>query len=93
MLTKIYFGLWIATFAAALLMFATGSFTMMTVVVFGFIAFGLTFMGMMSVLPSIVSHPTAKQYEDSLPPDVVPERRTLADRVGSYTAALTHKHP
>jgi hypothetical protein len=53
---KPYIALCGAFLAAALLLFITGNFTMMTAVVFGFIAFGLTFLGMMNVLPVAVSH-------------------------------------
>ena len=34
--------------------------TMLAIVVFGFIAFGMIFMGMMCVLPGTVSHPHPK---------------------------------
>ena len=47
-----------ATLLAAFTLFVAGYFTPLVVVVFGFIAFGLTFMGMISVLPSLVTHPT-----------------------------------
>ena len=56
MLTKIYAGLWIAVSAVALLLALTGNMTMLVSVVFGFIAFGLIFMGMMGVLPATVVH-------------------------------------
>ena len=56
MLVKLYWTLWILTAAAALITFAAGGFTMMSWVVFGFLAFGLTFMGMISVLPVWASH-------------------------------------
>lgn len=54
MLTKIYFILWALIFLVAFGMFVTGLMTPVTAVVFGFIAFGMTFMGMMSVLPTSV---------------------------------------
>jgi len=57
MLIKIYWSLWIVLGLIAAALFAIGSFTMLTVVVFGFIAFGMTFMGMIGVLPVMVSHP------------------------------------
>ena len=60
MLVKVYWMTWGVTRLAALLLFAAGSFTMLAGVVFGFIAFGLTFMGMMGVLPVVVSHPEPK---------------------------------
>ena len=41
---------------AALLLFITGNMTTLTIVVLGFVGFGLTFMGMMNVLPLLVSH-------------------------------------
>ena len=37
-----------------------GVFTMLTAVVFGFVAFGLVFVGMMCVLPGQVAHPTTE---------------------------------
>ena len=57
MLVRIYWSTWALVVLAAGVLFAAGMFTMVTVVLFGFIAFGLTFMGMMSVLPSTVAHP------------------------------------
>jgi hypothetical protein len=57
MLVKGYYSLWVLSAVAAALMFATGNLTMLAVVVFGFIAFGLTFMGMISVLPVWATHP------------------------------------
>ena len=62
MLVKIYWSLWIVLGFAALLLFAIGSFNMVMIVVFGFFAFGMTFMGMIGVLPTLAgnhgtSHP------------------------------------
>ena len=56
MLTKIYTTSWMIFFALALILVITGNMTMLALVVFGFFAFGLVFMGMMGVLPSIVAH-------------------------------------
>ncbi|HVE58445.1 MAG TPA: hypothetical protein VNB22_16550 [Pyrinomonadaceae bacterium] len=56
MLVKLYWTLWAAIAFLALLMFVTGNFTMMTLVVFGFVSFGMIFAGMMCVLPSTVGH-------------------------------------
>lgn len=61
MLVKIYWSLWALFFAAALILFAAGAMTSIVLVVLGFIAFGLTFMGMMGVLPSMVSHPVPQK--------------------------------
>ena len=57
---------------ASALLFAAGYTTMMTLVVLGFIAFGLTFMGMMCVLPLTVAHPSEpKRIEEQTPARVV----------------------
>ena len=53
---KFYTYLWIAFFAAAIVVFIAGAFTMFAGVVFGFVAFGLIFTGMMCVLPAQVGH-------------------------------------
>lgn len=57
MLVRIYWLMWALLILAALIIYAAGNFTMLTAVVFGFLAFGMTFMGMMSVLPGMVAHP------------------------------------
>ena len=56
MLVRIYWTTWAIFGFASALLFATGNFTMMAAVVAGFVGFGLTFMGMMNVLPEMVSH-------------------------------------
>ena len=48
--------------SAGVLMLA-GMFTLMTTVVYGFIAFGLVFVGMMCVLPGQVADPAAGQVK------------------------------
>ncbi len=53
---KFYGYLWAIFFAAAAIIGISGLFTMQTLVVFGFCAFGLVFLGMMCVLPGVVSH-------------------------------------
>ena len=53
---KFYTYLWIAFFSAAIVVFLGGAFTMFAGVVFGFVAFGLVFTGMMCVLPAQVAH-------------------------------------
>jgi hypothetical protein len=54
MLTKIYIALWFLIAAATAAFYVTGNLTEPIVVVFGFIAFGMVFMGMISVLPTAV---------------------------------------
>lgn len=56
MMVRIYFGLWAALAALAAAAFFTGNLQGYSVVVFGMAAFGLVFMGMMSVLPSTIGH-------------------------------------
>jgi len=54
---KFYSFLWVLYFVAVAALWLAGVFTLLTTVVFGFIAFGFVFMGMMCVLPGAVSHP------------------------------------
>jgi hypothetical protein len=61
MLVKIYWSIWALFLAASFVLFAAGAMTSFVLVVLGFIAFGLTFMGMMGVLPAMVSHPAPKK--------------------------------
>ena len=58
MLVRAYLSICGLFVLAGLVVLATGNFTMMAAVVMGFIAFGLIFMGMISVLPAMVSHPS-----------------------------------
>lgn len=55
-LVKLYATLWAIILLTAGGLFVTGNFTMFTAVVYGFITFGTTFMGMMCVLPITISH-------------------------------------
>ena len=86
MLVKVYWMTWGVTGLAALLLFAAGSFTMLTGVVFGFIAFGLTFMGMMGVLPVVVSHPEPAKVERATEA-LQPMRETPARVFGVWKSA------
>ncbi len=72
---KLYWTLWAAFAAAALLLWASGNFTMLALVGFGFVSFGMIFMGMIAVLPSTVVHHAA--------PKVKPEkvRAEKAERI------------
>jgi hypothetical protein len=60
MYPKMYFAAWALYLLVGGLFFATGNMTPVAWVAFGFVAFGMTFMGMMSVLPSTVGHNAAK---------------------------------
>jgi len=79
MLTKIYLYTWLVTAAAFVLLFLADGMTMNTIVIFGFIAFGMIFMGMIAVLPEIAAHPNK---------EIAPE----ASRVSAkpVTASIPH---
>lgn len=62
---KTYWFIWMLFFAGAGIIWLAGLFTQVTAVVCGFIIFGLTFMGMMCVLPSAVSHSTTENHRMS----------------------------
>lgn len=62
---KFYTYLWSIYFISAGIMWMAGSFTLVAVVVFGFVAFGMVFTGMMCVLPGDVSHPTREKVKIS----------------------------
>lgn len=55
-MVKGYKVLWAVFLAIVALTFLTGNLTMMALVVFGFIAFGLIFAGMMFILPATVAY-------------------------------------
>jgi hypothetical protein len=52
MIVKIYAILWALIGSSAALIFAAGYFTVLMTIVYGFICFGMTFMGMLAVLPA-----------------------------------------
>lgn len=54
MLTKVYISLWLVLAAFAAGIYVTGNMTPTMVVFLGLMAFGMVFMGMMSVLPTAV---------------------------------------
>lgn len=60
MLVRIYEITWIVIALAALLVLVSGMMTAAAIIGFGFVVFGMVFMGMMGVLPSIyaqANHP------------------------------------
>ncbi len=63
MLVKSYWSSWILFSIMAGIFLMVGSFSMVVAVVFGLIAFGLVFAGMMCVLPGEVSHMAVKQIK------------------------------
>jgi len=79
MLTKIYLYTWLVTAAAFVLLFLAGGMTMNTIVIFGFIAFGMIFMGMIAVLPVLAAHPNK---------EIAPEAPRVSAR--PVTASIPH---
>jgi hypothetical protein len=63
---KLYWTLWAFIALTALLLVATGNFTPLTLVAFGFVSFGMIFMGMINVLPTVVG-PHAAPVEPKQP--------------------------
>lgn len=57
MSVKFYQMTWLVLIIAVAAFFFTGNLTPVVGVVFGFVIFGLVFMGMMSVLPASIAHP------------------------------------
>jgi hypothetical protein len=84
-LTKVYFAIWTVFGIAAAIMFLTGNMTMLVLTVFGFVAFGLVFMGMMGVLPAEVSHPSARKQDKVK--KASPNARQTAAKVGGAVAS------
>jgi len=72
MLAKVYFYTWAVIAAAFFLLLAAGEMSTSNLVLFGFIAFGMVFMGMIAVLPSSIAHPVEeaepKLFEDARKP-------------------------
>lgn len=64
---RFYWSLWVLFFVSAGILWLAGVFTLMTLIVYGFIAFGLVFTGMMCVLPDVVSHPAEKVEKERRP--------------------------
>jgi hypothetical protein len=71
---KFYLSLWALAAGASVVTSLTGAMTMFALVVFGFLAFGLVFIGMMCVLPSSVAH--QHELEHTIEPKPVKEPRS-----------------
>ena len=60
MTPKFYSFIWVLFFVSAGALWLAGALTLVGVVVFGFVAFGMVFTGMMCVLPGMTSHQKSK---------------------------------
>ncbi|MBV9242788.1 MAG: hypothetical protein JO314_12355 [Acidobacteria bacterium] len=83
MTPRFYAYLWIIYALAAATCFVTGTLTMMALVIFGFIAFGLIFAGMMCVLPAQVAH----EHEETSNPVPAKPRLTVEKQSSRLTTA------
>ena len=80
---KIYSLVWVAFAVVAAILWLGGVLSLFIGVVFGFIAFGLVFMGMMCVLPGIY-HPTHTLPAEPKPATV---KRSAAAAMPTYRSA------
>jgi hypothetical protein len=87
MSVKAYWSIWGLFAIATLLLFATGNLTMLMIVVMGSVGFGLTFMGMMNVLPLLVSHATVAKPAEIQSVALQPMRETPAKAFGMLKSA------
>ena len=85
---RFFAGLWVLYFAAALLCWVTGLMTMFTVVVFGFISFGLVFTGMMCVLPVQVAYEHEKEHPIKVEKPKPVMQKTKAEKQAVPAGAL-----
>ena len=81
---KFYSVLWIAFFASAVGFVFTGNFSMLTATVYGFGAFGLTFIGMMCVLPGLTHQPV----HESVAPPISSNAATVNMKPEKVTAGM-----
>lgn len=87
MSVRAYWSIWGLFAIATLLLFVTGNMTMVMIVMMGSIAFGLTFMGMMNVLPLLVSHATEAKPVEIESVALQPMRETPAKAFGMLKSA------
>lgn len=88
MIVKVYAMLWAVIGLAAAALFITGNFSELTAVIFGFISFGMVFMGMMGVLPATIAHPSAtEQIAPNLQPAASMSASTEEENKGLATTA------
>lgn len=92
MFVKIYAVMWLAVVFLAGPIFLTGYFNMLTAVVFGFVSFGLVFVGMMCVLPSTVAHPASpasiREKRNLETPQFTQYPNNVVERLRAFKSAL-----
>ena len=87
MSVRAYWSTWGVFAIVTLLLFVTGNMTMLMIVAMGSVAFGLTFMGMMNVLPLLVSHATEAKPAEIESVALQPMRETPAKAFGMLKSA------
>ena len=70
MIEKLFWSICSGLILSAAGLIALGAFTNEIAVIYGFIAFALTFMGMMMILPNSVSRPEARKLEIKTTPGI-----------------------
>jgi zinc transporter ZupT len=83
-MVRAYWTIWAIFAFVGAVVFASGNFTNLMAVVFGFIAFGMVFMGMISVLPSMVSHPASAKHPAEAAPVERPQESTAPAANGAF---------
>jgi len=84
---KMFWSICGAVALVAVLLWITGNFTMLAATVFGFIAFGLTFMGMMNVLPISISHPPTPKVAEPQSVELRAGQAKPASAFGTWKSA------
>lgn len=87
---KVYWFLWVLYFVSAGILWVGGVFTLTTLIVYGFVSFGLVFIGMMCVLPNIVSHVPRREKAVSTPMVTEPAQRAPVFRPHIPMGLRTH---
>ena len=86
MIVRSYMFLWFMVILTATILFVSGEFSLLIGVIFGFICFGLTFMGMISVLPSI-AHSDSTSVPDVGSVTVAAKRRAFSETIRAFVHA------
>jgi hypothetical protein len=88
MFAKIYFYTWLAIAAIAAVFYVTGNMTMLAISVFGMLAFGMVFMGMMNVLPSVLEHEATEPLPAKMKERIVPADAVVSIPHGAHSVRV-----
>ena len=87
---RFYAILWVVFFLAALTCWVAGIMSLLTLVVFGFIAFGMVFAGMMCVLPTQVAHEHEEEVRIAIEKPKPVRREAKVEKQTAPAGALRH---